>query len=128
MTLFVKFLHFEGIFSDKRQFSKNIVSLKRIVETYCKIRDDLKNELSEIIEKEDDDEKIIFEKRQKRANFNLYLAISENYAIMYESDVKGSENGYGLWNTDLKDPENGLILVFPKEIISWGSEKLVKDT
>jgi len=45
---------------------------------------------------------------------------------MYESDVKGRENGYGLWNTILKSSDNGLIILFNDEIVSWGSEKLVE--
>lgn len=125
-TLFVKFLHFEGVFSDKRQFAKNIQSLQRIIDTYGKKRDDLSKELSEIIENEEDDDNLKVEKRKKRTSFNFFLAISNDDAIMYESHVKGRENGYGLWHSVLKTSENGLIILFQKEIVSWGSETIVE--
>lgn len=125
-TLFVKFLHFEGVFSDKRQFAKNIQSLQRIVETYGKKRDDLKQELSDIIENEKDDEVLKLEKRKKRANFNFFLAVSNEDAIMYESEVSGRENGYGLWHSVLKTSDNGLVVLFSNEIVSWGSESVVE--
>ncbi|MEO0288018.1 MAG: protein-L-isoaspartate O-methyltransferase [candidate division WOR-3 bacterium] len=125
-TLFVKFLHFEGVFSDKRQFAKNIQSLQRIVETYGKKRDDLKQELSDIIENENDEENLKLEKRKRRANFNFFLAISNDDAIMYESDIKGRESGYGLWHSVLKTSDNGLVILFSNEIISWGSESVVE--
>ncbi len=126
LSIFVKFLHFEGVFSDKKHFAKNIQSLQRVVETYGKRRDDLKEQLSDLIEKENDSENVRSEKRRRRANFNFFIAISNDDAIMYESDVKGRENGYGLWNTILKNSDNGLIILFNDEIVSWGSEKLVE--
>uniref|UniRef100_A0A7C3J745 Protein-L-isoaspartate O-methyltransferase n=1 Tax=candidate division WOR-3 bacterium TaxID=2052148 RepID=A0A7C3J745_UNCW3 len=126
LSIFVKFLHFEGVFSDKKHFAKNIQSLQRVVETYGKRRDDLKEQLSDLIEKENDSEHVRSEKRRRRANFNFFIAISNDDAIMYESDVKGRENGYGLWNTILKSSDNGLIILFNDEIVSWGSEKLVE--
>ncbi len=126
LSIFVKFLHFEGVFSDKKHFAKNIQSLQRVVETYGKRRDDLKEQLSDLIEKENDSENVRSEKRRRRANFNFFIAISNDDAIMYESDVKGRENGYGLWNTILKSSDNGLIILFNDEIVSWGSEKLVE--
>ncbi|HCP16667.1 TPA: hypothetical protein DIT23_03805 [candidate division WOR-3 bacterium] len=126
MSIFVKFLHFEGVFSDKKQFSKRIQSLQRVVETYGKRREDLKEQLSDLVERENDSENVRSEKRRRRANFNFFVALSNEDAIMYESDVKGRENGYGLWNTLLKSSDNGLVILFDDEIVSWGSESVVE--
>lgn len=127
LNIYVRFLHFEGIYSDKKQFAKNISSLQRVVESYGKKRDDLKEYLCDLFILENDSEEIKAEKRIKRSDFQFYLAVSEEDAILYQSEIENRESGYALWHVEAKQADNGLVVMFRDEVVSWGNESVAEN-
>jgi len=127
LSLPVRFLHFEGIYPDNMQFAKKIESLQGIIERYGKRENDIEDELKDILLIGNEDKEEERNKRIKRLNFEFFLAISRPDATSYESDVEGHERGYGLWYTKGLMSDHGLVIMFNKEIVSWGkgSKKVI---
>ena len=127
LSLFVRFLHLEGMYSDKQHFSKNIASLQRIVETRSNKNDDASKELEEILVLDDGEDKALsLQKSKKRSKFEFFLALTDENAMTYVSDIKNRERGYALWHTGKEANKHGLAVIFPREIISFGNEATTK--
>ena len=124
LSIFVRFLHFEGIYSDKLQFARQIAPLQRLVEKKAERDTVLERELSEFLVKDDDNISIKKQKRMNRNNFYFFLAISSEDAMVYNSDIEGHESGYALWHRDIKTINSGLTVLFPKEILSFGNQEV----
>jgi len=84
LTIFVRFLHFEGIYSDKKQFAKNISSLQRVVESYGKKRNDVKELMADIFAGESDSDEI---KKAKRTLRTCFQPISP-YRMMMQYSIR----------------------------------------
>jgi len=124
LNIYVRFLHFDGIYSDRKQFAKSISSLQRVIENYGKKRDDLKQNLTDLFVEDSDSEEEKNRKRKAHADFQFFLAISEEDAILYQSKIANREAGYALWHIEAKQPNNGLVVMFNNEIVSWGNESV----
>jgi len=119
MSIFVRFLHFEGVYSDKNQFSKRVGALQRLIEGHAERSSSLENQLSDIMLDKNADMK----SRIDRMNFQFYLAVSNPNAMLYESDRDGFESGYAIWNRTGGVREMGFTVMFRDRILKWGSEK-----
>jgi protein-L-isoaspartate(D-aspartate) O-methyltransferase len=127
LSLFVRFLHLEGVYSDKQHFSKNIASLQRIVETRAEKNNDASKELEEILVLDNGEDKALsLQKSKKRSKFEFFLALTDENAMTYISDIKNHERGYALWHTGKEASKHGLAVIFSKEIISFGNEATTK--
>jgi len=122
LSLFVRFLHLEGMYSDKQHFSKNIGSLQRLVKSRGEQDNYASKKLEEILISDGDDKIVALQKSKKRQNFEFFLALTDDNAMVYVSDTKNYERGYSLWHTQKEMDKNGLVIIFPKEIISFGNK------
>ncbi|MCD6277375.1 protein-L-isoaspartate O-methyltransferase [candidate division WOR-3 bacterium] len=125
LTLFVRFLRFEGVYSAPEHFAREIRALQRLVEKGEK-RKEIMQELEEILLQGDENEKEKREKAIKRAGFEFFLAITEPEALVYESGIKGHERGYALWHKDKDLSKSGIVVLFPDEIVLWGNKEIEK--
>ncbi|MFO8061563.1 MAG: protein-L-isoaspartate O-methyltransferase [bacterium] len=119
MSIFVRFLHFEGVYSDKNQFSKRVGALQRLIESHAERSSSLENQLSDIMLDKNAD----LQSRIERMNFQFYLAVSNPNAMLYESDRDGFESGYAIWTRTGGVKEMGFTVMFRDSILKWGSEK-----
>lgn len=124
LSLFVRFLHFEGIYSDRSQFAKKIGSLQRMMENHGSINETMMSEMSGLLEIESDSPEIRMQKRRKRAAFNMFTAINDDDAVLYESEAEGRRSGYGLWHTETVVANSGFAVMFPNEIVVWGNNEI----
>ncbi|MDI6739463.1 MAG: hypothetical protein QME74_03770, partial [Candidatus Edwardsbacteria bacterium] len=102
-------------------FSRDISSLKRIVENKGRKRIDIAQALSGMMLKGDEDEALTTAKRKERSNFELFLAVSNSDAMVYESDVKEHERGYAIWHVEKEISQSGVAVVFLRDVIAWGN-------
>lgn len=119
MSIFVRFLHFEGVYSDKNQFSKKVGALQRLIESHAERSSSLESQLGDIMLDENTD----MQSRNQRMNFQFYLAVSNSNAMLYESDREGFESGYAIWNRTGGVKEMGFTVMFRDSIFKWGSKK-----
>ncbi|MDY6786585.1 MAG: hypothetical protein SVK54_00490, partial [candidate division WOR-3 bacterium] len=119
MSIFVRFLHFEGVYSNKNQFSKRVGALQRLIENHAERSSSLESQLSDMMLDDNTD----MQSRTQRMNFQFYLAVSNPNAMLYESDREGFESGYAIWNRTGGVNEMGFTVMFRNSILKWGSEK-----
>lgn len=124
LSLFVRFLHFEGIYSDQRHFSREIGALKRMIEGGGHKNPEVTSALSTILLSGAESESEALAKRKERSAFELFLAVSDKDAMVYLSDVKGRERGYAIWRREKQINDSGVAVMFPNEVIHWGNPKI----
>lgn len=126
LSLFVRFLHFEGIYSDQRHFSREIGTLKRMIESGGQKSPEVTSALSDILLSGTENESEALAKRKGRSAFELFLAVSDKDAMVYQSDVKGRERGYAIWRREKQINDSGVAVMFPDDVIHWGNPKIAE--
>jgi protein-L-isoaspartate(D-aspartate) O-methyltransferase len=127
LSLFVTFLHFVGVHSAQWHFSRTSSSLTQMIEDNGLKLQEGTSALGDILLSGAEDEATALTKRRARFSFELFLAIADRDAMVYESEVEGHERGYAIWRRERTASGVGMAMIFPSEVVSWGDASVASD-